>query len=106
MSTIEAPSVAPAVTRRDVLHRAADLLEEFGWWQFGYGSKQAGKFCALGAVDEALRDLGCEAMSSSFASMPLYESLNGGSVVDWNDAPYRTRAEVVARLREAAEAES
>lgn len=95
---VTSPVVAP-VTRREVLHRAADLLEEFGWGQGYYGSKKEGWFCAIGAIDAAADDLGYP--NADEATMPMYA---WGSVTQFNDAPGRTKAEVVARLREAAEA--
>lgn len=97
---VEVPVVAP-VTTRDVLHRAADLLEEFGWCQLDDGSKASGSMCLIGSVRAAAGDLGFNealALRSVYAS-PAIPSLP----MHWNDAPGRTREEVIARLREAAE---
>lgn len=95
---VETPAetrIAPTV--REVLHRAADLLEEFGWCQNDLGSKEQGEFCALGALDEAGLELG----------LPLFVVWPGewacSDLVNWNNKPGRTKAEVVAKLREAAE---
>lgn len=113
-------TVAP-VTTKEVLHRAADLLEEFGWSkddgeiQFS----KPGPFCLATAAQEALRDFGVErdVFSSDDVLYGLYRALGFApaatpnddvspwSVVPkWNDKPGRTKAEVVARLRAAAEA--
>jgi hypothetical protein len=103
----QSPCVEPEIpaveierpTVRDVLHRAADLLEEFGWCQGRAGSKADGAMCAGGAVIEAVAD---------FRNGPNFwttwsrfcEKYRGTS---WNDAPGRTKEEVVTALREAAE---
>lgn len=111
MSTTEQtrPTVVPA-TRRDVLHRAADLLEEFGWCQGAYAVPNAGDlfdapvaFCAVGAIGRAHAELhggvrtfdALDAVKKYTPETPLQH---------YNDTLGRTKAEVVARLREAAEA--
>lgn len=104
---VQAPVSNPAVTTRDVLHRAADLLEEFGWCQGRNGSRAEGQMCIGGAVREACRDFGFEYGTGSAMHHALKNAARAffpsGAPV-WNDATGRTRAEVVARLREAAEA--
>jgi hypothetical protein len=111
VETVVETTVVP-VTRRDVLHRAADLLEEFGWCQHDYGSYRRGAFCAVGAIAHAARDLGdpVPADSKRCTFIGQYEDkyqdiieADDGLLHYWNDAPGRTKAEVVARLREAAE---
>lgn len=109
MSTTEAPAqpVVQPVTRADVLHRAADLLEEFGHTKGALARTDAGdecepedtaatSFCVQGALRRANRDLG-----TARYSVP-YDVLGVGSAHEWNNAPERTKAEVVARLRAAA----
>lgn len=102
---VEAPAVVP-VTTRDVLHRAADLLEEFGWCQYDVGGKDRG-FCVMGAVMEANRDYGRDYFQDhAVLGNLVWGDLPrdwGGFPIDWNNAPGRTKAEVVARLREAAD---
>lgn len=95
--------VAP-VTTKDVLHRAADLLEEFGWQQGGYGSYEEGSFCVVGAVLEAARSLGRNpwAEEARLYDGPIRDLLPT-SVVSWNDANNRTSSEAVTFLRSAAE---
>ena len=111
MSVIERERVeAPqrVVTEADVLERAADLLEEFGWCQGGTAfdangvltyalAKNAVSFCAGGAIIRASVDLGLVG-NGSWDLVP--RSLSG--IPSWNDDPGRTKTEVVARLREAA----
>lgn len=117
MTTLIAPvpgatTIAPerVVTDADVLERAADLLEEFGWCQGAAARDEAGKsivgtweravsFCHNGAIYRAACDLGVS--SSLFDGR--WERLIGDSDAHlWNDVPGRTKQEVVARLRDAA----
>lgn len=111
MSVVERERVVAEPTTRDVLLRAADLLSEFGWQQGGLGSKLTGQFCLVGAVVEAARDLGAPYTPSVHDDEGIYDyanrflrSFEKEYPEDWNDAEGRTKAEVVARLRAAAEA--
>lgn len=114
MSTVAVPETTveqPVATVADVLDRAADLLEEFGWCQKKAGSKFEGEMCAVGAIMESVDDF-----TGSWGSVgrDLYNaacSIQGDAseatiwpLAIWNDAPGRTKAEVVARLRDAARA--
>jgi hypothetical protein len=106
------PVEVPVVTERDVLHRAADLLEEFGWCQNTEAMTLAGEpckaadsnavsFCIGGAAERACLDLGVDAPYSSV----FYEGILGiERYVSWNDKPGRTREEVISHLRATAEA--
>lgn len=99
-STVEVAEPA-TVTKKDVLHRAADLLGEFAWCQHEGGSKEEGRFCAAGAIGAAARDL-----TGSYPEWDAGDWFGFATVQDlheWNDTAGRTKAEVVARLREAAE---
>jgi hypothetical protein len=95
----------------EVLTRAADLLEKPGAWTQGafardiHGhpirceSEDAASFCAIGAlyslrVGSWMAD-SCERRLSKFKRVEMF--------AEWNDAPGRTQAEVVAALRAAAE---
>jgi hypothetical protein len=118
MSVIEVrkpAEVTVEVTRRDVLHRAADLLEEFGWTTGNEGMpsmqlKPRAPYCLLGSVAQARADFGGHVASGGYFDSA--RDFFGRSVridavheiVLWNDTPGRTKAEVVARLREAADA--
>jgi hypothetical protein len=98
---IEAPQVEREVTEADVLHRAADLLEEFGWCQVKWGSKEDGYFCAHGALMAAATDLGLGCGPVFGKAEQRIRELHG-SILGWNDQLGRTKEEVVAGLREAA----
>lgn len=105
-TTIREPALVPVapsvVTEADVLRRAADLLEEFGWCQGEYGSKQDEKFCAVGACWEAKRELGLDVCGDEYLQWPE-SALGLADVPPWNDDPARTKEEVIARIRAAAE---
>lgn len=113
MSTIEREKTVPEVrpvTTREVLHRAADLLEEFGWCQDALARDDEGNesegnldlaqpnwtsFCAIGAASRAALDLGTKGCLGVTA-LPF-------EIIAFNNAPGRTREEVVARIRELAD---
>lgn len=119
MSIVERERVteAPAVSDADVLERAADLLEEFGWCQGSCAISLEGTatyqgwlngelvdgLCMGTALIRAGRDLGREILSP-FDSYPPFDIDIDRPVAVWNDEPGRTREEVVARLRDAAAA--
>jgi hypothetical protein len=109
MSVIEQERVEErTVTEADVLNRAADLLEEFGWCQAEMGSKGTGSFCAAGAMIEAAHELGYPPRPDEtlfgFADRLLFGgSLSHKRTWMFNDAHGRTKAEVVFALRSAAE---
>lgn len=83
----------------EVLDRAADLIEPEGIWGC--------KHCAATAIWKAMgQSIGSEItkpVQRFFASFAeLDPSRIPYSIYTWNDAPHRTQAEVVAKLREAA----
>jgi hypothetical protein len=84
----------------DVLNGAADLIERDGWCQSRY-LLETGERCADGAI--AVAGNGHHGGVRSVARLALRSAIGGESVVIWNDAPGRTKAEVVAALRAAAE---
>lgn len=116
MSAVEraVPVETPAVTEADVLRRAADLLEEFGWCQGALGMphnhcSDRGAYCFAGGIAGAARDLGFADGSTSYLLAAHVLGVDMAAITDavgWNDAPGRTMQEVVQRLREAAEAAS
>lgn len=97
------PERAVKVTDADVLTRAADLLEEFGWCQYDLGSKEKGHFCALGAINAAVLDVGAKGRDGAMELLRRSANMSPGiGIVRFNNAEGRTRDEVVAKLREAA----
>ena len=119
MGVIEAPQQtppieAPAPTKRDVLHRAADLLEEFGWCRFNFGSNAEGdalasddpradRFCLLGALSRACLDLGLSYADRSRFYPELSAVIGDRHPMMFNDSVAKDKNEVVAVLRKAAD---
>lgn len=113
---------------RDVLLKAASYVEE-GWIQSAFhqfktvsqdrrsfrGLKQTRVdplgSCAVGAIDRAAIRLGLEYEHAEAAVERLARSVKGtddfsyadDEIVEWNDTPGRTSAEVAEALRRAAE---
>lgn len=95
-----------------VLEKAADLIEPEGAWTQGasfrdkLGAMVEGdnpnkaSQCLVGAVS-VVCGFHYDAAAEVFAFLELRL---GEDAADWNDAPERTQAEVVAKLREAAAA--
>ncbi len=92
-------SVSPEV--RDVLLGAADSLERDGWMQNGYG-RAGGPRCVSGALKTAAGYEGAVATLDAYRTMVEALGLGFPHLCEWNDAPERTQAEVVAKLREVA----
>ena len=97
----------------DILARAADLIEPEGAWTQGeeardahgegledFSGTDAVCWCAGGAIWKAARLLGVVRGAPFQRYFELFLGVTG--VPEWNDAPERTQAEVVAKLREAA----
>lgn len=100
------------ITADVILDRAADLIEPAGRWtqraaargadgqKEEYGADEAVCWCLAGAVGKVKsRDKGWGVPVESYVLRAIGEK----SAAMWNDAPERTQAEVVAKLREAAE---
>lgn len=93
-------------TVSEILDAAADLIEPEGAWTQGYFGMWDGStcFCAVGAIGRAAgfrrideAENWVEANAADLLGMGWF------GLEDWNDRPDRTQAEVVAKLREAAE---
>ena len=105
---------AAVMDTAEVLNRAADLIEPQGAWTQGTSCRDehgndlddlddgevdhlAVCFCASEAIYRVSGLYYVKCPAHQFMS-----SLVGGHIPNWNDAPERTQAEVVAKLREAA----
>ena len=102
---IEAPTIAPAPDKPvelnetgKVLLRARDILLERGWVQ-GVSGAPGGPRCVGGAMSEA-SDSGHAV--ETFTRFVTSVGIRLGGVAPWNDAPGRTREEVVLALERAA----
>jgi hypothetical protein len=86
----------------DVLNVAADLIERDGWCQ-GYFTDPLGRRCVDGAICATSTMLPTTHWTDRAAARSALLLWLGERHIDWNDAPGRTQAEVVAALRAAAE---
>lgn len=89
---------APVSPESRVLADAADLIEEKGWCQGKKSGEPSYGHCAFTAI-WALYSGG---VARVHASDQLSSRVPGGSIPQWNDAPERTAAEVIATLRSVA----
>ena len=105
-------------TPADILNAAADLLEKPGAWTQGteardqdgrslvWGTDERAKcWCVVGALEWASgrgRAATERAKALYAQSTGIMMECLGAAIPDWNDAPDRTQAEVVAALRKAA----
>lgn len=97
---VEAPATALDETAR-ILMKAADLLIEYGHCKNAI-SNSYGNMCVLGAIlCAATGDPDNVTIAGAQAHMRLNEALRM-SAIYWNNRPERTKAEVIAKLREVA----
>jgi hypothetical protein len=97
----------------DILDGAADVIERDGWHQGAYSAAPTGEWegsapaCVLGAMNRAAgRNFWGDLLEA--ARRALGEAVGGGGLfhfTDWNDAPERTKQEVLDALRLAAKNE-
>lgn len=95
----------------EILDKAADLIEPKGAWTQGESARDdqavglmadnptACSFCMYGAI---VRASGGYLEGNEVCSRAI-RFLGVPSLINWNDRPNRTQAEVVAKLREAAQ---
>ena len=78
--------------------KPSDLIERYGWVQGQLGNTRIG-FCLEGAIFEWEKtQWDKESYESAYQS--VYLALGSQNLVIWNDAPSRTKAEVLAVLRQ------
>lgn len=103
----------PANAVAGILERAADLIEPEGRWTQGASARDADGNDLDGTKganpDSAVCFCAAEAIwrvsKVRFDECPAHQFMMkfvGGPIPTWNDAPERTQADVVAKLREAA----
>lgn len=95
----------------DILERAADLIEPEGaWTQGAFAVSATGErlneqapeavcWCVAGAISRAA---GSFYSGGASAARDHLRAIIQDTLPHWNDAPERTQAEVVSKLREAA----
>lgn len=95
-------------TPQDVMNRAADMIEERGWWNGAGNIPVDGPLCLMMGVGLALVEYGSvpavvERMRERVnqALRIRIDDLGYGGIggMGWNDAPGRTQAEVTDLLR-------
>jgi hypothetical protein len=101
------------MTSADILNRAADLIEERGWFQYtkdGSSRSLCVNFAIIDAaavVDPLLAAPARRLFLQHLGLQPVVptdglEPTDFEQVVEWNDDPVRTQAQVIAALRAAA----
>lgn len=98
---------------KEILAKAIEILETKGWGQrvLSEGSgetefemlqaEDACSFCMMGAIQRASMDLGFSVYHSADVFKHLYRLNNFDSLAKFNDAPERTKEEVIEVLRKA-----
>lgn len=91
------------MTTQELRNKAADYIEAHGWCQGRY--EDDGRVCVVGALRMAA--FGAIDRNFEMPTVNAYRSACGElahgietPVSTWNDAPERTQAEVIAKLRE------
>lgn len=86
--------------------KAAEVIEERGWCQRAFQQRD-GSVCLIGALSVVLTgaatadSAALKPYRDTVASLGFMTDIGGFmSAVAWNDAPERTKEEVLARLRE------
>lgn len=85
------------MTPAEVLRKAADLIEERGWWD-GRTQRRIGGHCAL----TALSSIAISAELERRAENALLEALDWQPIANWNDRQPNGDV-VIAKLREVAD---
>jgi hypothetical protein len=98
----------------DILERAADRIEPEGRWTQGYAALDSNRqpisptdqrarcWCLAGALAAETGDRMSETYRNARRLMVEVLPFQRAPLTSFNDAPKRTQAEVVAKLREAA----
>jgi hypothetical protein len=87
-----------SMTAGEVLAKAADLIEARGWIQQEFETPHG--VCALGAMQRITYGFEIRMECEDRARLAL-ETEIGEAITIWNDAPGRTKEEVVTALRNA-----
>jgi len=107
MTTLLTKADKPAVATDEFLLRAADYINEHGWIQNRLNGFD-GSVCALGAlykVEEQLKDEGLryhQIHPAFIGALNKLENTVHGTIPKWNDAPTRTKKQVIHAFYDAA----
>src|SRR5258706_1042238 len=83
-----------------ILISAADYIEKYGWWCKGHGASKGLRACLMTSIWFISNN--DKAIEASDRVTHYLGFENRGEAVRWNDAPERTKEEVISALREAA----
>lgn len=97
------------MTPQEILLKAADYYDRLGWCQKAMSIKDGRRssvrvweypdeVCLIGAIFYAAIEI-----KDANLALGAIEKACGSKAASWNDTPGRTKEEVVAKLREAAE---
>lgn len=84
------------------LRAVADHIEANGWLQQAY-SDHTGRCCAAGAMNKLCTDDARSFDSRSAIAFGVFYRLTGKDIATFNDAPGRTQAQVLDKLRKVAD---
>lgn len=90
-----------------ILERAADIIDERGWYQGGYEARD-GRVCAAGAIRLAtglaaippIEDTETVVLNAAYRA--LEAALPTHYISTWNDWPHQTKEQVTGTLRQIA----
>jgi hypothetical protein len=82
-----------------VFLRTADYIEEHGWCQHQLRDPK-GRVCLAAAITKDMHNY--DDGGATINAWGLLKRSLGGSAMKWNDAPERTKDEVIAKLKELA----
>jgi hypothetical protein len=87
---------------QEIILKSIELIETYGWVQKAFGSKDVG-FCIVGAV-RAIRPSPSTVNRLGYteAWTHLMYGFKDRDIATWNDAPGRTKEEVILKLKEIA----
>ena len=102
------PYKVPAVTEpiepwRQLLLDAADLIERTHWWNGKSVARPRPAYCALTAITMAGDTHGVSLAHEAATYFSHYVGIGDQRIPHWNDAPGRTKVEVLAAYDRAIE---
>lgn len=97
------------MTTPEILTKAADVIDERGWYQGHYTDPDGRALCLVGAISVAAglapdaigNGSGTDDLHAALAAFEIWLSPDMGPV-DWNDEVAEDAAEVTGKLRECA----
>jgi hypothetical protein len=99
-----------SLATKDVLSKAMELINIYGWIQGTSGNKNTG-FCAFGAISEACKELKpnanwLEVDETELNALRCLSNFADGSPISYNDELNRTKDEVLLAFQKAINSEN